>query len=137
MSPQRYRDIRIAPIYEAPTASRRWASSARKLGLRGRAGVADLLAGIGATAGAAGDAGGELKLLGDQLAEANGMRSVTVMLSAVADDPDSALAGATPFLHLAGLVTGGLAAHRRGARCRRAARRRRRWAPRRFLEESS
>jgi alkylation response protein AidB-like acyl-CoA dehydrogenase len=106
---QHYRDIRIAPIYEGTNGIQAIDLVGRKLGLRGGAAVADLLAGIDATAGAASDAGGELRLLGDQLAEANGaLRAATEwLLERVADDPDSALAGATPFLRMAGLVTGG------------------------------
>jgi hypothetical protein len=106
---QHYRDIRIAPIYEGTNGIQAIDLVGRKLGLRGGGVISDFLAAIDATAGAASDAGGELKLLGDQLAEANGaLRAATDWLREHgADDPDSALAGATPYLRMAGLVTGG------------------------------
>jgi hypothetical protein len=106
---QHYRDIRIAPIYEGTNGIQAIDLVSRKLGLRGGAVVADFLAGIDATAIAASAAGGELKLLGDRLAEASGaLRAATEwLLEHDGDDPDGALAGATPYLRMAGLVTGG------------------------------
>jgi hypothetical protein len=106
---QHYRDIRIAPIYEGTNGIQAIDLVGRKLGLRGGGVLADFLASIDATAGAARDAGGELRLLGQRLAEANDtLRAAAEWLREHgADDPADALAGATPFLRMAGLVTGG------------------------------
>ena len=64
---------------------------------------------IDATAAEATAAGGELALLGERLAAATrALRAATEWLSQHgAGDPNSALAGATPYLRMAGLVTGG------------------------------
>jgi alkylation response protein AidB-like acyl-CoA dehydrogenase len=106
---QHYRDIRIAPIYEGTNGIQAIDLVGRKLGLRGGGVIADFLAGIDATAGAASVAGGELNLLGARLADANGaLRTATDwLLERAGSDPDSVLAGATPYLRMAGLVTGG------------------------------
>ena len=99
--------------------------------------IADFLAGIDATAAEATAAGGELAVLGERLAEANGaLRAATEWLRQHgADDPDNALAGATPYLRMAGTRHRRVAAHPVGARRRRAARRRRRRVPAEFLEQ--
>jgi hypothetical protein len=106
---QHYRDIRIAPIYEGTNGIQAIDLVARKLALRDGGVVADFLAGVDATADEARDAGGELALLGDQLAEACGaLRAATEwLLDRGVDDPESALAGATPYLRMSGLVSGG------------------------------
>ena len=71
--------------------------------------VADFLAGIDATAAEASAAGGDVVVLGERLAEATGaLREATEwLLEHGAGDPDNALAGAVPYLRMAGLVTGG------------------------------
>ena len=106
---QHYRDIRIAPIYEGTNGIQAIDLVGRKLGLRDGGVIADFLAGIDATASEATAAGDELAELGERLAEANGsFRQATDWLRECgADDPNSALAGATPYLRMAGIVTGG------------------------------
>ncbi len=130
---QHYRDIRIAPIYEGTNGIQAIDLVGRKLGLRGGGVVADFLAGIDATAAAASGAGGELRLLGDRLAEANGALRVGHGVVARArwrrsrQRPrrgDAVPAHGRPRHRR-------LAAHPLGARRRRAARRRRRAASRR------
>jgi alkylation response protein AidB-like acyl-CoA dehydrogenase len=105
---QHYRDIRIAPIYEGTNGIQAIDLVGRKLALRGGAAIGDFLAGIDATAAEA--AGSEsVADLGQRLAEVNGaLRTATEWLSEHgAQAPNEALAGATPYLRMAGLVTGG------------------------------
>jgi len=106
---QHYRDIRIAAIYEGTNGIQAIDLASRKLGLRGGGVMADLLAAIDATAAEATAAGGELGEVGRRLAEANAsFRSTTEWLMANGlADPQNALAGATPYLRMAGIVTGG------------------------------
>ena len=106
---QHYRDIRIAPIYEGTNGIQAIDLVGRKLGLRDGGVIADFLAGIDATAHQATSAGGELAVLGERLSEANGtLRQATEWLRQHgADEADNALAGATPYLRMAGIVTGG------------------------------
>ncbi len=104
---QHYRDIRIAPIYEGTNGIQAIDLVGRKLGLRDGAAIRGYLDGIAATADGARAAGGDLAVIGEQLAAAvDTLRSATEWLLA-AGDPDDALAGATPYLRMAGLVTGG------------------------------
>jgi alkylation response protein AidB-like acyl-CoA dehydrogenase len=106
---QHYRDIRIAPIYEGTNGIQAIDLVGRKLGLRGGGVMNDFLASIDATAAEATAAGGDLSVLGERLAEANAsFRSTTewLMTNGLAD-PQNALAGATPYLRMAGIVTGG------------------------------
>ncbi len=118
---QHYRDIRIAPIYEGTNGIQAIDLVGRKLGLRGGAAIAGYLDGIAATAAQAQAAGGELAAVGAALADGVAtVRTVTDWLGAVAD-PNDALAGATPYLRMMGLVTGAwlltrsaLAAHELG-----------------------
>jgi len=105
---QHYRDIRIAAIYEGTNGIQAMDLVGRKLGLRGGGVMLDLLASIDATAAEATAAGGDVAEIGAHLAEANAaFRSTTewLMTNGLAD-PQNALAGATPFLRMAGLVTG-------------------------------
>ena len=106
---QHYRDIRIAPIYEGTNGIQAIDLVSRKIGLRGGGAVADFLAGIDATAVEASTAGGDVGVLGERLSQAIGvLREATDWLAAHgANDPDNALAGAAPYLRMAGLVTGG------------------------------
>ena len=103
---QHYRDIRIAPIYEGTNGIQAIDLVGRKLGLRGGAAIAGYLDGIAAMAAQAQAAGGELAAVGAALADGVAtVRMVTDWLGAVAD-PNDALAGATPYLRMMGLVTG-------------------------------
>jgi 3-(methylthio)propanoyl-CoA dehydrogenase len=106
---QHYRDIRIAPIYEGTNGIQAIDLVGRKLGLRGGQAIRDLLASIRATAEQAHGAGGELTEIGERL-----MAALDVMDEATewllvngTADPNNALAGATPYLRMAGLVIGG------------------------------
>ena len=106
---QHHRDIRIAPIYEGTNGIQAIDLVSRKLGLRDGGVVADFLAAIDKTAAEATAAGGEVAVLGDRLSEANtALRAATEWLQEHGNvDPASGLAGATPYLRMAGTVTGG------------------------------
>ncbi len=106
---QHYRDIRIAPIYEGTNGIQAIDLVVRKLGLRDGAVIAEFIAGIDATAAEATAAGGEVAELGDGLADAVvAFRAATEWLQQHANlDPDNGLAAATPYLRMAGIVTGG------------------------------
>ena len=134
---QHYRDIRIAPVYEGTNGIQAMDLVGRKLPMRAGGVMADFLAGIEATAAELTDAGGALAAIGKQLADAHAvLRSTTDWLLANGlADPWNALAGATPYLRMCGIVTGGwllarsaLAAQRRprrgGGRRRRSSSRR-------------
>ena len=105
---QHYRDARIAPIYEGTNGIQAMDLVGRKLGLRQGGVIADLVADIAATAAEAQSAGGELAALGEALAAANDTFASTIgwIQANGLGDPANALAGATPFLEMAGLVTG-------------------------------
>jgi 3-(methylthio)propanoyl-CoA dehydrogenase len=105
---QHYRDARIAPIYEGTNGIQAMDLVGRKLGLRGGGAIADFVDSIAATAEEASAAGGDVALAGAALAE-----GVTVLREATAwllantpSDPNNAFAAATPYLRLAGIVTG-------------------------------
>jgi 3-(methylthio)propanoyl-CoA dehydrogenase len=81
----------------------------RKLPMRAGGAIVDYLAGIEATAGELSGAGGELDTIGKHLADAvAGLRLATdwLLANGVAD-PNNGLAGATPYLRMCGIVTGG------------------------------
>mgnify|MGYP001056017570 CR=1 FL=1 len=105
---QHYRDIRIAPIYEGTNGIQAIDLVNRKLPMRGGAAFAELVDGIAATADEARAAGGELAVIGERLADgASTLRAAsTWLLEHAAEDPNNSLAAATPFLELAGIVTG-------------------------------
>ncbi len=106
---QHYRDIRIAPIYEGTNGIQAIDLVARKLPMRGGGVIGDFLDGIEATAQEAAAAGGSLAELGRSLADAvSALRAATDWLLVNGrDDPHNALAGAGPYLEMAGIVTGG------------------------------
>jgi 3-(methylthio)propanoyl-CoA dehydrogenase len=106
---QYLRDARIAPIYEGTNGIQAIDLVTRKVPMRGGGVVADLLAAMDATCD-------ELAAAGPQLAEirlalASGVAAVREatgwILASRATDPNGVLAGATPYLRLLGLVTGG------------------------------
>jgi len=106
---QHLRDSRIAPIYEGTNGIQAIDLIMRKLPLRGGGVVKDFFADIdelGPELAAAGDA---LTPIGDALADGLGaLREATDwMLERVASNPNDALAGATAYLRMFGLVTGG------------------------------
>jgi hypothetical protein len=106
---QHYRDIRIAPIYEGTNGIQAMDLVGRKLGLRGGGVMADFQASIAATVDELGRGDGDLPLIGDRLdAGLSALRDATDWLMANGlTDPVAALAGATPYLRLCGVVTGG------------------------------
>jgi alkylation response protein AidB-like acyl-CoA dehydrogenase len=117
---QHYRDIRIAPIYEGTNGIQAIDLVGRKLPMRSGGVIADLLADIEGTAAelAAGD--GDLAAIGKRLADAHTVLKETTdwLLANGLADPTNALAGATPYLRMCGIVVGGwlLARSARAAR---------------------
>ncbi len=106
---QHFRDARIAPIYEGTNGIQAMDLVGRKLPLRAGGAIADYLAGIEATAAELSGAGGDLATIGKHLADAHaGLRQATDWLLANGPaDPNNSLAGATPYLRMCGIVTGG------------------------------
>jgi alkylation response protein AidB-like acyl-CoA dehydrogenase len=118
---QYYRDSRIAPIYEGTNGIQAIDLVARKLTIRGGGAVKDLLGDMDALAADLAGAGGGLEPV--RLGLVNGIDTLRQasdwLLGRVTTDPNDALAGATPYLEMFGLVVGGwllarsaLAAHR-------------------------
>jgi hypothetical protein len=105
---QHYRDVRIFPIYEGTNGIQGMDLVGRKLGMRMGGAMADHMA--------------RVREVLPALAETDGLGAMHETLSAAADElqkctewvmgnglaePRDALAGATPYLELMGLVTGG------------------------------
>jgi alkylation response protein AidB-like acyl-CoA dehydrogenase len=106
---QHYRDIRIAPIYEGTNGIQAMDLVGRKLGLRGGAAFREFVDGIVATADEAVAHGDDdLGVIGAALRTgAATLREAATWITANAPaDPNNAFAAATPFLELAGIVTG-------------------------------
>jgi 3-(methylthio)propanoyl-CoA dehydrogenase len=102
---QHYRDIRIAAIYEGTNGIQAVDLVGRKLPMRAGGVINDYLAGIADTAAELVKEGGDLAAIGAHLADAQAtLKSTTDWLLA---DASSALAGATPYLRMCGIVTGG------------------------------
>jgi 3-(methylsulfanyl)propanoyl-CoA dehydrogenase len=106
---QHYRDIRIAPVYEGTNGIQAIDMVARKLPMRGGGAVADYLAAIEATAGELSGSDEDLAAIGKRLADAHAALKATTdwLLANGLADPSNALAGATPYLRMCGIVTGG------------------------------
>jgi alkylation response protein AidB-like acyl-CoA dehydrogenase len=106
---QHYRDARIAPIYEGTNGIQAMDLVGRKLPMRAGGAVADYLGSIQRTVDELGSAGGDLASIHEALADAlSGLRTATDWLLANGlADPLDALAGATPYLRMFSLVTGG------------------------------
>jgi 3-(methylsulfanyl)propanoyl-CoA dehydrogenase len=106
---QHYRDIRIAPIYEGTNGIQAIDLASRKLPMRAGGVMVDYLAGIEATAGQLSGADGTLATIGKHLADAHAALTATTdwLLANGLADPNNALAGATPYLRMCGIVTGG------------------------------
>ena len=109
---QHYRDIRIAPIYEGTNGIQAMDLVGRKLPMRAGGVMADFLAGIEATAGELSGADGDLATIGKHLADAHAALKATTdwLLANGLADPNNALAGATPYLRMCGIVDRRLAA---------------------------
>jgi len=106
---QYLRDSRISPIYEGTNGIQAIDLVMRKVPMRAGGVIADLLAQMEALGPELDAAGEELAGIGPALA--NGvsvLREATGwILSRGRDEPNDALAGAAPYLRLAGLVIGG------------------------------
>jgi 3-(methylsulfanyl)propanoyl-CoA dehydrogenase len=106
---QYLRDSRIAPVYEGTNGIQAIDLVLRKVPMRGGAAVADLLAQMAALDGELAAAGPELA--GVRSALARGVSTLREATGWIASrgpaEPNDALAGATPYLRLFGLVTGG------------------------------
>jgi hypothetical protein len=106
---QYLRDSRIAPIYEGTNGIQAIDLVTRKVPMRDGGVVADLLAAMDATGGELEAAGPQLAVI--RLALASGVGAVREatgwILAAGQAEPNGALAGATPYLRLSGLVIGG------------------------------
>ncbi|MGH9111163.1 MAG: acyl-CoA dehydrogenase [Acidimicrobiales bacterium] len=111
---QHYRDARIAPIYEGTNGIQAMDLVGRKLPLRAGGAMSDFLAGVATTADELAGAGeqpdgDDLATIGKRLADAHAtLRQTTdwLMANGLAD-VNNALAGATPYLRMCGIVTGG------------------------------
>ena len=105
---QHYRDARIAPIYEGTNGIQAIDLVGRKLPMRGGGVIGDLLAAIAATADEL-VADGDLSTIGKRLADAHAVlrQATDWLLANGATDPTNALAGATPYLRMCGIVVGG------------------------------
>ncbi|HEX7443341.1 MAG TPA: acyl-CoA dehydrogenase, partial [Acidimicrobiales bacterium] len=107
--PQHFRDARITPIYEGTNGIQAMDLVGRKLPMRAGGVVTDFLATIGALDAELDKAGPDLASIRSNLAEALTVLSDTsawLMEHGMADVRD-ALAGATPYLRMFSLVTGG------------------------------
>jgi len=106
---QYLRDSRVAPIYEGTNGIQAIDLVTRKVPMRGGGVVADLLAQIQALDPELAAAGPELAAMRSALASGvSVLREATdwIMSRGLAE-PNDALAGATPYLRLSGLVIGG------------------------------
>jgi alkylation response protein AidB-like acyl-CoA dehydrogenase len=107
--PQHFRDARITAIYEGTNGIQAMDLVGRKLPMRAGGVMADFLAEVDALDGPLAEAGDELAVVRRQLADAlRTTRETVAWLTehGLADVRD-ALAGATPFLRMFGLLVGG------------------------------
>ncbi len=106
---QYLRDSRVAPIYEGTNGIQAIDLVIRKVPVRGGAVVADLLAQMEALGPELAAAGPELAGVRSALASGvSALREATDwIMSRGPAEPNDALAGATPYLRLSGLVIGG------------------------------
>jgi alkylation response protein AidB-like acyl-CoA dehydrogenase len=106
---QHFRDARITPIYEGTNGIQAMDLVGRKLSLRGGGVMADFLDEIRALDGELAAAGDDLASIRANLAEAVAILSETTdwMLERGVADVRNALAGATPYLRMCALTTGG------------------------------
>jgi alkylation response protein AidB-like acyl-CoA dehydrogenase len=106
---QHFRDLRIAPIYEGTNGIQAIDLVGRKLGMRAGGVVGDLLAEMRALDEPLASAGDALASIRSNLREAiDCLDEATAWLATHGrDDVRHALAGATPYLRLFGLVVGG------------------------------
>jgi alkylation response protein AidB-like acyl-CoA dehydrogenase len=106
---QHYRDSRIAPIYEGTNGIQAIDLVMRKLPVRGGGVVEDLLGEMESLVGDLAAAGAGMEPIATGLAHGvDVLRQATDwLLGRLATEPNDALAGATPYLTMFGLVAGG------------------------------
>ncbi len=106
---QHFRDARIAPIYEGTNGIQALDLVMRKLPMNGGAVIGGYLADMAKTTTALQSAGGELAAIGASLesAVATLTEATTWLGENGMADPVQAMAGATPYLEMMGIVTGG------------------------------
>jgi alkylation response protein AidB-like acyl-CoA dehydrogenase len=106
---QRYRDMRIAAIYEGTNGIQALDLVGRKLPMRAGGVIADLLArmeGVDAELASAGE--GLASIRTNLAAAVASVRDTTAwLLTALASDPNDAFAGASPYLRQLGITVGG------------------------------
>lgn len=107
---QWFRDARIAPIYEGTNGIQALDLVARRLPMRNGAAVASLLAEMRDVAGEL-SRSEDLAPIGDRLGYAiNAVEDAGLHLGGrLMENPNDALAGATPFLEMVGITAGGWA----------------------------
>jgi alkylation response protein AidB-like acyl-CoA dehydrogenase len=106
---QHFRDMRIAPIYEGTNGIQAMDLVGRKLPMRMGGVVSDFIARMRSTDDALGAAGDDLASIRSNLTAALAtLEDATnwILTNGLAD-PKDALAGATPYLRMFGIVTGG------------------------------
>ncbi len=106
---QHFRDARIPPIYEGTNGIQGMDLVGRKLPMRAGGVMADFIAGVRALDADLAAAGDDLTTIRHHLHEAtDALENATRwILTHGAQDPNQALAGATPYLRLFGVVAGG------------------------------
>src|SRR3954452_9862469 len=106
---QRYRDMRIAAIYEGTNGIQAMDLVGRKLPMRAGGVVDDFLTRVESLDAELADAGDELASIRVALAAAvASVRDTTSwLLSALSSDPNDAFAGAAPYLRQLGITVGG------------------------------
>jgi alkylation response protein AidB-like acyl-CoA dehydrogenase len=103
---QHYRDARIAPIYEGTNGIQAIDLVTRKLGIRNGGAMRDVVADILGTCEQL-DHAGHADLTGALRDAAGRLEATTAWLVEHRENTPDVLAGATPYLRLAGLVIGG------------------------------
>jgi hypothetical protein len=106
--PQHFRDARITSIYEGTNGIQAMDLVGRKLPMRGGGVMSDFLDGVAALDGRLAEAGTEFTVIRTQLNAALGVVHDTVgwLTEHGVADVRNALAGATPFLRMFGLLVG-------------------------------
>jgi 3-(methylthio)propanoyl-CoA dehydrogenase len=107
---QHYRDARIAPIYEGTNGIQAMDLVGRKLPMREGGVITDFLAQIEGTASEIKESSSEsLAGIGDRLVAAHAAlaEATTWLMRHGLEDPNNALAGATPYLRMWGIVAAG------------------------------
>lgn len=106
---QHYRDVRIAAIYEGTNGIQAADLVGRKLGVRGGASFLEFIAEMRELDGELAAAGDEYSSIRTQLTAGLDVLEQTTgwMLRTGASDPNSVLAGSSPYLRIWGLVIGG------------------------------